>query len=91
MADEKDKTQDVQELSKKDAKLIADGCEAYGIPKEHLFNSRVFDGIATLVTNGGKKVKFKAGQAVEKLKEIQITGINPDWKKKKPITGAAKK
>jgi len=70
--------------------LIAAACEAYGIVSKYVVGSAVKDGVATIVTNGGKKVRFKAGDKVEALDQISVTGINPAAKRK-PITGAAKK
>jgi hypothetical protein len=73
------------------AKLIAQGCKAYGIDPKYLFSSRIDDttGEAILVTHGGSKVRYQAGQDVEKLNSIAVTGINPK-PKKEPIAGKKK-
>jgi microcompartment protein CcmK/EutM len=67
--------------------LINQACAAYGIDKKYVFMSRVDAGTgeALIVTNGGKKVRFKSGQKVEPLDEISITGINPTPKKKSVV------
>ena len=71
-----------------DAKLIAAACEAYGIAPKYVFASRIdkATGEAVIVTHGGKKVRFKAGDKVEPLDQIAVTGINPK-PKRKPIAG----
>ena len=73
-----------------DEKLLAAACEAYGIDQKYVIGSAVKDGVAIVVTNGGKKVRFKAGDKVEKLDSVAVTGINPTAKKRKPITGPGK-
>jgi hypothetical protein len=70
--------------------LLSAACAAYGILDKYVLSSKVADDVATVVTYGGKKVRFKAGDKVEALDQISITGINPN-PKRKPITGAAKK
>jgi len=70
--------------------LIAAACKAYGIGAEYLFGSRVDGDEAVLVTNGGKKVRYKAGDKVEPLGSIAVTGINPAAKKRKVIAGKKK-
>lgn len=72
--------------------LIAEACKAYGIDPKFVFASR-YDaktGQAVVLTNGGSKVRFKAGDKVEPLGQIAVTGINPEWAKKKVIAGKAK-
>ena len=73
------------------AELIMDACDAFGVALEYLFASSIEKGIVTLLTNGGKKVRYEAGDKVEKLDDIAITGINPALKKRKVIAGKAKK
>jgi hypothetical protein len=65
-------------------KLIAEACAAYGIEKQYVFASRidVETGEAVIVTHGGKKVRYKAGQKVEPLDDIAITGVNPNPKRR---------
>lgn len=71
--------------------LIDKACEAYGIAPQYLFASNIRDGVAVLLTNGGKRVRYKAGDEVEELDAIAITGINPALKKRKVIAGKPKK
>ncbi|MDZ4241851.1 MAG: hypothetical protein U1D99_03400, partial [Candidatus Omnitrophota bacterium] len=73
-------------------KIIDQAMEAYGIEKKYVHLSRVDKetGEAVIVTVGGKKVRYAAGQAVARLKEIDITGINFDAGKRKVIAGAKK-
>lgn len=79
-----------EEVKGKDEKLIAEACKAYGIAPKFVFASAVnAAGQAVVVTNGGKKIRYAAGDKVEPLDEISITGINPR-PKRKPITGVAK-
>ena len=69
-------------------KLIAAACEAYGIAPKYIFASNYYPetGEAVIVTHGGKKVRYKAGDKVEQLDQIAVTGINPK-PKRKPIAG----
>lgn len=68
--------------------LIAAACEAFGISPKYVFASAFHEdtGEAVVVTNGGSKVRFKAGSKVEPLDPIAVTGINPK-PKRKPIAG----
>lgn len=91
------KAEEMPELTAAQKKLIAAGCEAYGIADEFVFSSRVKpdeitgEAIAVILTNGGAKVFFKKGDEVEPLHHIRVTGINPEAKKRKPIVGKKKK
>lgn len=80
-----------EEKAKKDQALIDKACEAYGIAPKYLFASNIRDGVAVLLTNGGKRVRYKTGDKVEKLDDIAITGINPKAAKRKVIAGKGKK
>jgi len=73
--------------------VIQAACDAYGILKDYLAGAGIDreSGQVTLVTNGGKKVRWNEGDKVEKLADIAITGINPANAKRKPITGKKKK
>lgn len=71
--------------------LIDKACEAYGIDPKYLFGSRVDGDEVVLVTNGGKKVRYKASDEVEPLGVIAVTGINPENEKRKVIAGKKKK
>ena len=75
-----------------DEELIAAACGAFGIAAKYVFASRVdkATGEAVVLTNGGSKVRFKAGDKVAPLSQIAVTGINPEWAKKKVIAGKAK-
>lgn len=70
-------------------KLVVEACKAYEIPAKYLFASSVDDaGTVTLLTHGGKRVRWSKGmEAVVPLTQIEITGINPELAKRKPITG----
>ena len=72
-------------------KLIAMALAAFGIAAKYVAGSRYDEQTkeAIIVTNGGSKVRFKDGDKVEPLTDIQITGINPAAKRK-PITGGKK-
>jgi hypothetical protein len=78
-----------EEKEKKQPPLIAEACKAYGIDSEYVFSSGIDKetGEAVIVTNGGKRVRYAKGDEVVELSQIEITGINPEWKKRKPITG----
>lgn len=72
--------------NKKDgADVIEEALKVYKIPEEHVFTSG-FDeptDVAVIVTNGGKKIRHKKGEAVKfALTIIDITGKAP---KKKEI------
>lgn len=75
----------------KKGSLIEEGCAAYGISKKFLLASAIdtLTGEAVLVTTGGTKVRFAAGQKVEPLNQIRVTGVNPNPKKRQ-IAGAKK-
>jgi hypothetical protein len=66
--------------------------DAYGIDPKYVLADRydAATGEVIIVTNGGSKVRFKAGDKVEKLDEIAITGINPKAAKRKVVAGKAK-
>lgn len=74
-------------------KLIDEGCKAYGIAPKYVLSSRIDTqtGEAVILTKGGSKVRFKAGDKPQPLSEIAVTGINPNWAKKKVIAGKEKK
>jgi hypothetical protein len=79
-----------QGLSEEEKDLIAEGCQALGIPAEFVFDSNVdrLTGEAVILTHGGARVRWRPGATVEPLPEIKVTGINP--KKRKPIVGKAR-
>ena len=72
--------------------LIVAACGAYGIAPKYILVSKVdaATGEAVIVTQGGKKVRFKMGDKVAQLSPIAVTGINPAWAKSKVIAGKAK-
>ncbi len=97
MAEKKDPA--VDETAKKPDKkkeLIAMACDAYGIDEKYVFASGVRQDprrkttVAVIVTRGGKKVFYAAGDEVTPLNQIQITGINPNPKSKKLTPGPKK-
>ena len=72
-------------------KTIAAAAKAYGVDKKYIKASS-FDEVtktATIVTHGGKKVRYQDGDKVEPLDQISVTGINPI--KRKAIAGKEKK
>lgn len=78
-------------MSEEETEICAAVCDGLGIANAHLMAAN-FDrasGEVVILTNGGKRVRVKPGQAIEPLSEIEITGINP--KKRKPIVGQAPK
>jgi hypothetical protein len=85
-------TKNGEQVVKKGEKLIVEGCKAYGIDAKYLHASRIDaeTGEAVILTVGGKRVRYKSGQKVQPLSEIEITGVNPAWAKKKPIAGKKK-
>lgn len=83
--------EDKKEQNASGDKLIAEACAAYGIDKKYVFASRYDEKTkeTVIVTNGGSRVRFKAGDKVEPLNAIAVTGINPV--KRKVIAGKEKK
>lgn len=77
---------------KKQPPLVAEACKAFGIDGKHVFTSGIDKetGEAVIVTNGGKKVRYAKGDKVAELSQIEITGVNPEWAKRKPIMGKKK-
>lgn len=87
---EKDKNEKAPAENTIGDKLISEACEAYEIGKKYVAGSR-YDAetkTAIVVTAGGKKVRYRAGDKVQPLDAIAVTGINPV--KRKVIAGAAK-
>lgn len=61
--------------------LLDEALKIYGIPKEHVFSSKVYEETkeVVIVTNGGKKLRHRKGDPAKvKLSEVDITGILPD-------------
>ena len=81
---------DEQKNGKVDNKLIQTACLAYGIQPKYVLSSTVNGDEAVIVTQGGAKVRFKAGMKVEQLDEISVSGINPKNAKRKVVAGKAK-
>ena len=73
--------------------LFVDACKAYDIDPKHVlsFKHHTDTGELVILTNGGSKVRFKAGDKVKPLSQIAVTGVNPKWAEKKVIAGKAKK
>ncbi|MBN2468017.1 MAG: hypothetical protein JXD19_07685 [Deltaproteobacteria bacterium] len=64
---------------KEDQELIDKACKAYGIDKKYVLGAVVDRKVrlavtAVIVTHGGKKVKFSAGDKVTKLTHTEVTG-----------------
>jgi hypothetical protein len=74
------------EEPKKD--LIAEAMKVFGISKQFVLSSRMDGDEAVIVTAGGTKIRYKAGDKVEPLGPDQLIGGTP--KKGKPITGGKK-
>jgi|GEM_PF-2865930 len=93
MAEGKGKAEAEESVKRGKGDLVAEACAAYGIAPEYLFAGRIDaeTGEAVIVTRGGAKVRFKAGASVRPLSEIAVTGVNPEWAKKKVIAGKEKK
>ena len=73
-------------------KIIAKAMEAYGIGSKHVLSSKFYPetGEAVIVTAGGKKVRYKAGDKPQPLSQIAVTGVNPEAAKRKVVAGKAK-
>ena len=88
------------ELSKAETALIREGCDAYGIGEAYLLKPRIErdketnEPIAVIKTVGGAKVRYRKGDEKKDdfvpLTRIQVTGVNPDLKKRKPLTAGKK-
>ena len=82
---------DEPELTEADLELIAAACNAYHIEDKFVFKARIEDGAAVVITAGGARVKYHAGDEEAEdfvpLSFVQVTGINPNAKKRKPIAG----
>ena len=68
---------------KKDGGLIEDACKALGIGKQFVFATGEKGGVATIVTVGGHKVRYRAGDKVEPLPRYKVTGAGYPPKEKK--------
>lgn len=77
---------------KNNGKAIQAACEAYGIDPKYVLSSYVDPntGEVVIVTQGGMKVRYKAGDKVEPLDPITVSGINSKNVKKKVVAGKAK-
>ena len=49
------------------SKLVEKACAAYGIPDGYVLIAKEEGGVATIVTKGGKRVRYREGQKVERL------------------------
>jgi hypothetical protein len=90
--EEKDKGKDKDKEKDKNTigdKIIAMALAAFGINPKFVFASSYNETTkeATILTNGGTRVRYKEDDKVEKLDEISITGIP---KPRKVIAGAKK-
>jgi hypothetical protein len=56
--------------------LMAEAMEAYGIKPEHVFHQRwsADRKYVVIVTKGGKKVTYTAGDQVRKLSDVELSG-----------------
>lgn len=83
------------ELTAAEKKLIAEACDVYGIGDKYVFaagiDKEAARPTAVIVTAGGAKVRYAAGDTVElPLTEIRITGVNPEAARRKVIAGRRK-
>jgi hypothetical protein len=69
--------------------LQKEACLAYGIAAEHVFAASEREGVATIVTNGGTKVRFGKGQKTEGIKRLTPAQLGADSRAK--IEAAAKR
>ena len=84
-------------FSKGDLALIDEACKAHGIGEEDTVKMRIEkDGetgepAAVVITAGGSRVRYRKGdrgaKGFLKLSQIQVTGVNPEAAKRKPIIG----
>lgn len=58
---------------------VRQACEAYGINRQFLLAWKVYPEReeVVLLTRGGKKVTWMPGMTVERLMEVEISGIPP--------------
>ena len=77
-------------MSDETEKMIEKALKAYGVQKKHVVMSRVDGSQVVFATAGGAKRRWAEGDDVQPLTQIQITGINPDAAKRKPIAGKPK-
>jgi hypothetical protein len=70
-------------------KIVEDTLKSYEIPPQCVLSSRYDEPSDTVifVTNGGKKISHKVGEAIErKLTEVEMSGVLPQeellWSKK---------
>lgn len=70
--------------------LIEKACKAYEIAPKYVFASAVKDGMVTIVTAGGSRIRWKEGAEIKPLTQIQITGVNPELERRKVIAGKPK-
>ena len=86
-----DQSVEKNEKEEKSVALVGRATKAYGIPAKEILAASVDpSGLVTLVTNGGSRVRWREGDKPEPLSMIQITGINPENAKRKPVAGKAK-
>lgn len=89
-----ERRKNVQPEDKAPQDLMQEALDAYGIAREHVFAAS-YDperNTVSILTRGGVRVRYH-GQKIEdkdRLDPIQVTGINPEAAKRKPIAGKAK-
>lgn len=83
-------TEEKKLAEEKESTLLKKALKAFGIDEKYLLSHRVKGSSVILVTKGGSKVIFKPGAKIHKLTAIQITGINPENARRKPIVGKKK-
>ena len=84
-----------RELTEAELALIEAACDAYGIDEESVNSMRIEEGAAVVVTKGGSRIRYRRGdekaEGFKPLGYVQVTGINPNAKKRKPIAGKERK
>ena len=82
-------------FTEEEERLIQAACAAYKIDSEHVVKARIEDGAAVVLTVGGARIRYRHGDEGEKgfkpLSQIQVTGINPENEKRKPLVGRGSK
>jgi len=64
------------------SKLKDKACAAYGIPDGYVLIAKEEGGVATIVTKGGKRVRYTDGQKVERRLTPGECGVPLPTKKK---------
>jgi hypothetical protein len=68
---------------------IAAALKIFGIPEQYVLSAKCDPEAhrVTIVTHGGKRVSWSGEEDIRPLTRIEITGVNPENARRKPITG----